>query len=102
MRKTIAGNKTVTKTPPKKASKSGSEDVWSSPRNHKKSRELDVIDVGGSKRGSGAVNWGVKMHSFTSPSSAEPSLDKESESDDNDKSQENLTMRVNMAIILFK
>ena len=46
MRKTITGNKTVTKTPPKKASKAGLEDVWRSPRNHNKSRDLEDTDRG--------------------------------------------------------
>ena len=81
MGKTPTGMKAVAKMPPKKASNTGTEHVWRSPRTHKTTRQLDIISAGGHKRGSGPESRGGKapLH-HTSPSSSNSSSDKESES----------------------
>ena len=86
MGKTPTGMKAVAKTPLKKASNTGTEHVWRSPRNHKTTRQLDIIGAGGHKRGSGPKSWGGKvLPRHTLLSSSNSSSDKESESDEGGK-----------------
>ena len=82
MGKTPTGMKAVAKMPPKKASNTGMEHVWRSPRNHKTTRQLDIISAGGRKRGSRPEGRGGKAPlRHTLPSSSNSSSDEELESD---------------------
>ena len=82
MEKTPTGTKAVAKMPLKKASNTGTKHVWRSPRNHKRTRQLDIIGAGGHKRGSGPEGRGGKaLPCHTLPSSSNSSSDKELESD---------------------
>ena len=82
MGKTPTGMKTIAKKPPKKASNTGIEHAWRSPRNHKTTRQLDIIGAGGHKRGSGPEGRGGKaLPRHMSPLSSNSSSDEELESD---------------------